>query len=157
MRYPTLLEFPAPGVRAYRRETVIAEKFQAMVALGMANSRMKDFYDLWVLARGFAFDGPTLSGAIRATFRRRKTALPTSAPLALTAEFADDAAKRKQWEAFLRKSKLDAGAGLAGSGRGAARLSDAPGSGAAAGEPFEQYWPAGGPWTAVGNAARANP
>ena len=56
---------PRPGLRAYRRETVVAEKFQAMTALGMANSRMKDFYDLWVLARGFAFDGPTLSGAIR--------------------------------------------------------------------------------------------
>ena len=156
VRYPTLLEFPAPTLRAYRRETVVAEKFQAMTDLGMANSRMKDFYDLWVLARGFEFDGPTLSTAIRATFRRRRTALPTAAPLALTAEFAEDAAKRKQWEAFLRKSKLDVGAVLA---EVVAVLGDfltPPVQALAAGEPFERNWPTGGPWMATENTARAS-
>jgi predicted nucleotidyltransferase component of viral defense system len=151
VRYPTLLEFPAPALRAYQRETVIAEKFQAMIALGIANSRMKDFYDLWVLARGFAFDGSTLSRAIRATFRRRKTALPTAAPLALTAEFGEDAAKRKQWAAFLRKSKLDGGAGLAEVVVALRDFLMPPVQALAAGEPFERNWPAGGPWSATEN------
>lgn len=78
--YPTLLEFPAPRLLAYPRETVVAEKFQAMTVLGIANSRMKDFYDLWTLARQFSFEGATLSAAIEATFDRRKTPLPTDAP-----------------------------------------------------------------------------
>jgi predicted nucleotidyltransferase component of viral defense system len=107
--YPPMLDFPAPILKAYRRETVVAEKFQAMVALGIANSRMKDFFDLWVLANRFPFDGPTLCQAIRATFRRRKTPLPAEPPLALTPAFAADEAKVKQWQAFIRKGKLDAG------------------------------------------------
>ena len=137
-------------LRAYRRETVIAEKFQAMVALGIANNRMKDFFDLWVLARDFAFDGPTLSRAIRATFRRRKTALPVQAPLALTAAFHGDAAKRKQWEAFIRKSKLEAaGAGLE---QVVAVLRDfllPPVQALTVGDTFDSNWPAGGPWSAA--------
>jgi predicted nucleotidyltransferase component of viral defense system len=104
--YPTLLEFPAPQLRAYPRETVVAEKFQAMVALGIANSRMKDFYDVWTLARQFEFDGTLLRSAIRATFERRQTAIPTIPPLALTAEFANDQSKASQWNAFLKKGKL---------------------------------------------------
>ncbi len=150
VRYPTLLGFPAPELRAYRRETVIAEKFQAMVALGIANSRMKDFYDLWVLARGFAFEGPTLCRAIRATFRRRKTALPAQAPLALTADFSEDAAKRKQWEAFVHKSKLDAAGG--GLTEVVAVLRDflmPPLRAMAAREPFARNWPPHGPWSAA--------
>lgn len=154
VRYPTLLQFPAPELRAYRQETVIAEKFQALVALGMTNSRMKDFYDLCMLARGFAFDGSTLGQAIRATFRRRKTALPAAPPVALTAVFAGDARKCKQWEAFLRKSKLSAGADLA---KVVAELHDflmPPARAMAAGEPFERNWLAGGPWSAVDNLGR---
>jgi len=76
IRYPTLLDFPAPSIRACPRETVVAEKFQAMVMLGIANSRMKDFYDLYVLARDFSFDGNTLVRAIKATFKRRKEISP---------------------------------------------------------------------------------
>jgi predicted nucleotidyltransferase component of viral defense system len=104
--YPTLLEFPAPQLRAYPRETVVAEKFQAMVALGIANSRMKDFYDVWTLARQFEFDGTLLRSAIRATFERRQTPIPTAPPLALTADFASDQSKATQWKAFLKKGKL---------------------------------------------------
>ncbi len=104
--YPTLLDFPAPLLRAYPRETVVAEKFQAMVALGIANSRMKDFYDIWTLARQFEFDGSTLSAAIRATFDRRQTPTPVTPPLALTADFAIDRSKAIQWTAFLKKGKL---------------------------------------------------
>jgi hypothetical protein len=74
--YPTLLDFPAPKITACPRETVIAEKFQAMVMLGIANSRMKDFYDVYVLARDFSFDGAVLRRAVVATFDRRKTGIP---------------------------------------------------------------------------------
>ena len=73
VQYPAMLDLPAPELAAYPRETVVAEKFQAMVMLGIANSRMKDFFDLWVLARSFAFAGPALADAVRATFARRKT------------------------------------------------------------------------------------
>jgi hypothetical protein len=99
---PVLLDLPRPRLHAYARETVIAEKFQAMVALGLANSRMKDFYDVWVLSHAHAFDGDRLARAITATFERRKTALPDETPEALTATFANDSAKQQQWRAFVR-------------------------------------------------------
>ena len=88
--YPTLLDFPAPTLRAYPRETVVAEKFQAMVMLGIANSRMKDFYDIWTLSRQFEFSGSVLCSALRATFERRTTVLPEKLPSALTSEFTED-------------------------------------------------------------------
>ena len=105
--FPTLLDFPAPCVRMYPRETVIAEKFQAMVVLGIANSRMKDFYDLYVLARDFSFKGEVLVRAIKATFKRRRTEIPVDPPLALTEEFSRDTVKSVQWSAFVRKSGLE--------------------------------------------------
>lgn len=98
--YPVLLDFPAPRIRAYARETVIAEKLQAMVALGDANSRMKDFYDIWVLSALASFEGDRLARAIAATFARRKTPIPDGLPRALTVEFASQPAKRTQWNAF---------------------------------------------------------
>jgi predicted nucleotidyltransferase component of viral defense system len=104
--YPTLLDFPAPRLRAYPKETVVAEKFEAMVKLGMANTRMKDFYDVWELARRFEFDGLALAAAIRATFDRRATPLPVVTPLCMTAEFYDAPAKQIQWSAFFHKSAL---------------------------------------------------
>lgn len=104
--YPALLDFPTPQLLAYPRETVVAEKFQAMVLLGMANSRMKDFYDVWTLARQFEFDGPLLCAAIGATFERRQTDLPQSTPLPLTLVFSADRSKTMQWNAFLRKGRL---------------------------------------------------
>lgn len=98
--YPALLDLPAPRLRAYAPETVVAEKFQAMVALGRANSRMKDFYDIWVLSRTFAFAGDRLAQAIAATFARRRTAVPAEIPDALTPAFATDPLKQRQWAAF---------------------------------------------------------
>jgi predicted nucleotidyltransferase component of viral defense system len=97
---PVLLDLPAPRLRAYPRETVIAEKFQAMVALGRANSRMKDFYDVWLLSRTYEFEGDALARAIAATFARRKTPVPVDPPYALTPTFADDRAKQQQWTSF---------------------------------------------------------
>ena len=107
--YPTLLDdMGAPRLRAYPVYTVIAEKFHAMVELGINNSRMKDFFDLAVIARTSALDGGTLVNALRATFGRRGTALPMSTPTALTSEFAATPAKAQQWVAFLNKAQLQA-------------------------------------------------
>ena len=82
---------------------MIAEKFQAMVYLGRANSRMKDFYDVWVLSKTYEFDEARLAQAIAATFERRRTAIPSEIPDALSPEFAGDASKRRQWDAFVRE------------------------------------------------------
>lgn len=107
INYPTLLDFPSPRVWAYPREAVVAEKFQAMVALGMANTRMKDFYDLWVIASQFSFLEPLLVEAIKATFARRGTQIPIDVPIALSEAFAEDPGKATQWQAFLRRTGLE--------------------------------------------------
>jgi predicted nucleotidyltransferase component of viral defense system len=98
--YPTLLDAPAPKLRGYRHETVIAEKFEAIVKLGRANSRMKDFYDIWMLSREYQFKGDGLARAIAATFARRKTAIPAELPIGLTKAFAEDPAKQQLWKSF---------------------------------------------------------
>jgi hypothetical protein len=105
--YPTLLEeLAAPTLRAYPVYTVIAEKFHAMVALGINNSRMKDFFDLSVIARTSVIDGATLVDSVRATFERRGTPVPTSEPVALSAEFSSEPIKLQQWRAFVTKTGL---------------------------------------------------
>ena len=109
--FPTLLDLPAPHLRVYPRETVVAEKYEAMVRLGMTNTRMKDFYDLLALSRQFAFEGPALAAAMRATFTRRGTDFAALPPVALTDEFANNVGKQAAWQSFLKRSKL-AGAGL---------------------------------------------
>lgn len=107
--YPVMLDLPAPRLRVYARETVIAEKFQAMVALGRANSRMKDFYDVWILNRSFSFDDNRLAQAITATFARRGTSIPTEMPDALKPAFAADEQKQRQWHAFVEDVAIDPG------------------------------------------------
>ena len=105
---PVLLDLPAPRLRAYARETVVAEKFQAMILFGLANTRMKDFYDVWMLSRNYDFDGERLSRAIAATFERRGTAIPEKFPDALSPAFAADATKQRQWAAFVGDLATDA-------------------------------------------------
>jgi Nucleotidyl transferase AbiEii toxin, Type IV TA system len=145
--FPALLKFPAPVLWAYPKQTVVAEKFQAMVMLGIANSRMKDFYDLWILAHIFEFDGPTLCQAIQATFCRRNTELPAKAPLALTPEFGADATKVKQWQAFIRKAKLDTGsASLEQVCEFLNGFLMPPTQAIVAAESFHKSWPQAGPW-----------
>lgn len=102
--FPTLLDLPRPRLRAYPVEAVVAEKLQALVSFGLANSRMKDFFDLWHISRSMAFEGAELAAAVRGTFERRKTALPSSAPLALTEVFATNYMKETQWLGFCRKT-----------------------------------------------------
>jgi hypothetical protein len=105
--FPVLLDLPRPHLRACPRETVVAEKLHAMTILGIINSRMKDFHDLYVLARDFPFDGAVLVKAIKATFKRRKTDVPAEAPLALTEDFGHVGTKLIQWNAFVRKGGLE--------------------------------------------------
>ena len=105
---PVLLDLPAPRVRAYRPETVIAEKFQAMVVLGRANSRMKEFYDIWVLSK-MDCNADALPRAISATFERRGTEIPAERPDALTAAFATDAQKQQQWTSFVENVAVQPG------------------------------------------------
>ena len=99
---PVLLDMPSPHLRAYPRETVIAEKFHAMVVLGRANSRMKDYYDVWMLTSAFDIDPQRLRRAIVATFARRSTAIPVEVPDGLSDAFAADPGKQRQWDAFSR-------------------------------------------------------
>ena len=103
--YPIILDFPAPRIRGYSRESTIAEKFEAMIKLGIMNSRMKDFWDIWLLSQQFDFDGKTLAEAIIKTFSIRHTAIPAD-PIAFTSAFMRDARKAAQWKAFLRKNRL---------------------------------------------------
>jgi predicted nucleotidyltransferase component of viral defense system len=106
VEFPTLLNTPKPKLRAYPPETVIAEKLEAMVRLGLANSRMKDFFDIWYLARNQAFEGAVLAEAIRATFAARNTPLPAGPVTALTPEFSQDQNRRAQWNAFVQQAAL---------------------------------------------------
>ena len=108
--FPVFLEdMSAPTLKVYPVYTVIAEKFHAMAVLGLANTRMKDFFDIAVIAQRTDLDGATLARAIGATFARRGTPLPTELPVALSHGFGDDEAKQLQWRAFVRKSRLSAG------------------------------------------------
>ena len=109
INYPVLLDdMDAPVLRSYPSYTVVAEKYQAMVSLGMVNTRLKDYFDLWVLRKSLKFDEWILREAISATFARRGTSLPENLPMGLSDGFAQDAAKARQWSAFVNKNKFDA-------------------------------------------------
>jgi hypothetical protein len=146
VEFPALLDFPAPKLRAYPRETVVAEKAEAMVQLGMSNSRMKDFFDIDVLSRDFDFDGPLLTRAVRATFERRKTALTASLPVALTPAFAADPTKRTQWAGFIRKAGIAETRSLEATVEAVRTFIAAPLAAAATGDELPMTWRAGGPW-----------
>lgn len=145
--FPTILDFPAPSLRAYPRETVVAEKIEAIVQLGMANSRMKDYYDLVVLARAFDFDGETLVRAIRATFERRKTPLPRALPVGLSDTFAEDEMKKSQWSGFVRKAGIRDAGELVDTIEKVAEFVAAPLSTANTKSAFTQKWRAGASWS----------
>lgn len=107
--YPVLLDdFPAPQLRAYPKYTVVAEKFHAVCLLGMTNTRMKDYFDLWVLLDDSTLDPVEIHRAIEATFERRKMPMPITAPVGFSDVFAANAAKQTQWNAFLKKNRLEA-------------------------------------------------
>jgi hypothetical protein len=147
LSFGPLLDLPAPVMRTYPPETVIAEKLEAMLVLGLSNSRMKDYFDIWTLCRTMQFDGMVLTNAISETIRRRRTGLSEDIPIGLAESFGADAMKQAQWAGFLRKIDVEGTPGLSQivmqlhdflmplieairSGRGA-----------------PNRWPAGGPWT----------
>jgi len=146
----TLLGHAAPKLRAYPRETVIAEKVEAMVTLGIANSRSKDFFDVWTMAERMPFEGQKLADALRATLERRDVGLPEGLPLALTPSFADDAQQRVRWASFVRKTGAsEAPEDLAIVIAGLRRFLEEPLRAVGAGAQFAQYWLPGGPWTSA--------
>lgn len=106
LEYPSLLDLPRPTLRAYPRETVVAEKLHAMVLLGLRNSRMKDYFDVRALLLEGEMDEGLLGRAIAATFDRRRTKLPEGVPVGLTAAFSTDAQHQARWKAFLDKNRL---------------------------------------------------
>jgi Nucleotidyl transferase AbiEii toxin, Type IV TA system len=145
--YPSLLDMPMPRLRAYPPETVVAEKVQALVALGMLNSRMKDFFDLWAISQTFPFDGAVLSDAMRATFTRRATPPTAEMPIALTPAFADDAEKQAQWRAFISRTAIAlAPEPLPDLLRSVAGFVTPPLRALGTREPFVHIWRPGGPW-----------
>ena len=146
--FPTMLDFPPARMRAYPRETVVDEKSEAMVRLGIANTRMKDFCDLWVMATSFAFRGNSLAAALAATFGSRDTPLPVDAPVALRSEFGTYAAKQAQWAAFVGRSRLSGFPNLASVVAMLQRVLLPPVSAATQGAEFERDWLAGGDWAA---------
>lgn len=146
--YPTLLDLPAPHLRMYPRETVIAEKFEAMVQLGTLNTRMKDFFDIWLLASQFNFTGPELAQAVEKTFAHRGTRLDAD-PVALTPSFMAAENTQKQWAAFVKRSQLDNAPKTLDDARAQLRSFLLPvASAVLAAQSFADSWSAPGPWKA---------
>jgi len=106
LEYPTILDLPAPVLRGYSKESAIAEKFEAMIKLGILNSRMKDFFDIWLLSRQFDFEGQTLYRAIEKTFANRETRISVQ-PVVFTEIFYNDPLKNTQWRGFIRRNRLE--------------------------------------------------
>jgi predicted nucleotidyltransferase component of viral defense system len=148
--YPTLLETPAPRIRAYSREAVVAEKLHAMVVLGERNTRYKDFYDLQVLARQFPFDGERLARAIIATFERRRTPITAEIPSALASRFYANDGRAGQWRAYLTRASLPgAPTDFGGVGQVLRGFLAPVWSALAEGVAFAYGWPKGGPWASA--------
>lgn len=149
VEYPTLLnDLPSPKIKAYPHYTVVAEKFEALSKLGISNSRMKDYFDLWTLACHCSFEGETLSKAIHTTFSRRNSNLSAQAPLGLTATFANDTQKQTQWQAFLSKNALTAQP-LKEIVEFLAHFLIPVAAAASGKQPFNFYWERGGLWQPI--------
>ncbi len=147
IEYPSLLQFATPHVRAYSRYTVVAEKLQAAVEFGLANSRLKDFFDLFTLASQFDFDGPQLASAIGATFGRRGVAIPAEPPAAFSAQFFAAPDKLAQWKGFLKRTRVRVEMPpLAGVIDAVAKFALDPLEAARTGSAFGRTWRRGGPW-----------
>ena len=146
MTYPTLLDMEPPVVKAYSVETIVAEKFEASLDLAELNSRMKDFYDVWMLSHAYPFHGAVLQDAITATCARRSTPL-SSQGLVFSKEFADRSDKQTQWTTFLRKAQItgipeDFPVIMAGMGKFLHPVAEASEKQLR----FEKEWLPGGPW-----------
>jgi predicted nucleotidyltransferase component of viral defense system len=145
IEYPAMLEFPSPSLCAYPKETVVAEKLEALTALGMLNSRIKDYYDLALLARMYPFDGDLLVRAIGSTFRHRGTRIEGN-PIGLTEAFSSDPARAAQWRAFVRRTRVDSGVALEGIVAQVRTFASPPLAAAAEEQRFALKWTEGGSW-----------
>ena len=144
---PVLLDLPAPRLRAYTRETVIAEKFQTMTVLTDTNSRMKDFYDVWVLQNQFGFDGATLSEAIQATFARRRTEIAPSSCVAFQASFYASEEPLTRWRLYVQRCSFErVPPTFAEVGEAIEAFLRPVAESIARNEEFDLSWPRGGPW-----------
>jgi predicted nucleotidyltransferase component of viral defense system len=144
--YPTLLDLPSPRLKTYPRETVVAEKLNAMVQLGLRNSRMKDFFDLWLMSKSFAFDGIMLAESIRRTFERRQTLLETQS-VCFQDAFARDTSKQTQWKALVQRGHLvDVPNEFRAVMEQIRRFLHPVIVACAERRDFDMQWPLGGPW-----------
>ncbi len=145
--YPVILDFPKPHLKGYPIETVIAEKFEAMVKLGSANSRMKDFYDLWLLIRQFDFEGESLARAIEKTFTHRKTVMPGKPPLFAEEIYNEESNRQVLWSTFLTKNKIkNAPVTLSEVAKLIEAFLEKPIKALAQKRGFDGKWKAPGPW-----------
>ncbi len=150
IEFPSLLDLPRPVLRAYTKETALSEKFEAMVTLGERNTRIKDYFDVWLLSRRFDFQGAPFAKAIAATFERRKTEIPEGVPVGLSENFATEPIKHSQWKAFWRKVVRTEPTPDFSDVVGMARGFLLPAAGAAkSGKEWPQHWTKGGPWLAA--------
>ncbi len=145
--FPTLLEMPSPRLKAYKTETVVAEKLETIVRRGMNNTRLKDYFDLLYLSRHFEFNGSSLVTAIRKTFERRETEMESDPPVGLTSQFYESPTRIALWNPFARKlGELTEGLSLESLVEEVARFVLLPLNAAQLGEEFNQKWKPGGPW-----------
>ena len=145
--YPTILDFLAPHLQGYSFESVVAEKFEAMVKLGLLNSRMKDFYDIWLMTRQMNFDGRKLASAIKATFENRETPLPAKAPLFAGEIYDEKSHSETMWKAFLRRKQIKNGPeSLAQAAQSIEVFLLEPVKAITAGKVSSKKWHAPGPW-----------
>ncbi len=148
--YPTLLDLPAPRLWTYPRETLVAEKLDAMVRLGTTNTRVKDLWDIACLARLFAFDGETVRAAVEATFRQRRTSFAGERPVALLPEYYEDTGRDQRWQVLRRRigPQADGPAHLVDAGEELRTFLGPVCDSLIEDRPFTQVWPPGGPWRA---------
>ena len=147
--YPTMLNMAAPTLRAYNRETAIAEKFEAMVKIGELNSRMKDFFDIWTLAKNCEFNGMAIANAFCRTFQRRGTTVNTAEPC-FAKTYALSAAKAQQWKAFIKRAEIENAPSAFADVWSFTMLFLRPVAIAIENNsPFNMHWPSGGPWQSV--------
>jgi predicted nucleotidyltransferase component of viral defense system len=146
IQYPTILEMPQPVLTGYSMESTIAEKFEAMVKLGPLSSRMKDFFDIWLLSRLYEFTGETLASAISSTFKTRSTDISQHSSV-FSAEFMADESKAKQWDAFLRRTAIEsAPSQFSAVAKHMSIFLGPPAEAVADGTAFRGTWKPGGPW-----------
>jgi predicted nucleotidyltransferase component of viral defense system len=144
--FPVLLGHAPPLILVYPWPSVVAEKLEAAVSLGLTNSRMKDFYDLWVIGEFHAFSLNEMVQAVQATFQRRKSPIPIKLPVVFTAEFLGESGREAQWRAFLSRSRLGDAPDVVGLAASLQAFLIPIINGATSDQLVPMFWSPGGPW-----------